>query len=52
MKVVGRAALLVLVLLAAAAGSLVGLMLVYSVHLPRSTTWSGIGRARRPSFTT
>jgi penicillin-binding protein 1A len=35
MKVVGRAALLVLVLLAAAAGSLVGLMLVYSVHLPQ-----------------
>jgi penicillin-binding protein 1A len=32
---VGRAALLVLVLLAAAAGSLVGLMLVYSVHLPQ-----------------
>ncbi len=31
----GRAALLVLVLLAAAAGSLVGLMLVYSVHLPQ-----------------
>ncbi len=35
MKVVGRLALLVLVLLAAAAGSLVGLMLVYSVHLPQ-----------------
>jgi penicillin-binding protein 1A len=32
---VGRAAVLVLVLLAAAAGSLVGLMLVYSVHLPQ-----------------
>jgi penicillin-binding protein 1A len=32
---VGRLALLVLVLLAAAAGSLVGLMLVYSVHLPQ-----------------
>ncbi len=31
----GRLALLVLVLLAAAAGSLVGLMLVYSVHLPQ-----------------
>ncbi len=35
MKIVGRAALLVLVFLAAAAGSLVGLMLVYSVHLPQ-----------------
>src|SRR5271154_2719248 len=34
-KVVGRAALLVLVLLAVAAGSLAGLMLVYSVHLPQ-----------------
>jgi penicillin-binding protein 1A len=34
-KVVGRLALLVLVALAAAAGSLVGLMLVYSVRLPQ-----------------
>jgi penicillin-binding protein 1A len=33
--VVGRLALLVLVVLAAAAGSLIGLMLVYSVHLPQ-----------------
>jgi penicillin-binding protein 1A len=33
--VVGRLALAVLVLMAAAAGSLVGLMLVYSVHLPQ-----------------
>ena len=32
---VGQLALLVLVLLAVAAGSLVGLMLVYSVHLPQ-----------------
>ncbi len=35
LKVVGRLALAVLVLMAAAAGSLVGLMLVYSVHLPQ-----------------
>ncbi len=34
-KVVGQLALLVLAVLAAAAGSLVGLMLVYSVHLPQ-----------------
>ena len=33
-KVVGRLALLFLVIVAAAAGSLVGLMLVYSAHLP------------------
>jgi penicillin-binding protein 1A len=33
--VVGQLALLVLAVLAAAAGSLVGLMLVYSVHLPQ-----------------
>jgi penicillin-binding protein 1A len=32
---VGRLALTVLILLAAAAGSLIGLMLVYSVHLPQ-----------------
>ena len=34
-KVAGQLALLILVLLAAAAGSLVGLMLFYSVHLPQ-----------------
>jgi penicillin-binding protein 1A len=34
-KVVGQLALLVLVLLAAAAGSLAGLLLVYSAHLPQ-----------------
>ncbi len=34
-KVVGQLALLVLLVLAAAAGSLIGLTLVYSVHLPQ-----------------
>ena len=48
MKIVGRAALLVLVLLAAAAGSLVGLMLVYSVHLPQIDDLERY----RPSMTT
>jgi len=48
--VAGRLVLLVLLLLAVITGSLAGLTLVYSVDLPRSTTWNTTGPLPRPAL--